>query len=131
MMDSLFLEPQAMFQDQHGLPLSTSSREGAAGFERTLSAYLKYRADAPQHLAQTLAVDPEFVLAHCLAGYFAMLSYKLANVPAAVESARTARAMTTRATAREQAHVDALDAWIAGDIDRSLASGTPSWRSIR
>jgi tetratricopeptide (TPR) repeat protein len=121
MMDSLFLEPQAMFQDQHGLPLSTSSREGAAGFERTLSAYLKYRADAPQHLAQTLAVDPEFVLAHCLAGYFAMLSYKLANVPAAVEAARTARAMTARATARERAHVDALDAWIAGDIDRSLA----------
>ena len=29
--------------------------------------------------------------------------------------------MTLNATARERAHVDALDAWIAGDIDRSLA----------
>jgi len=85
-----------------------------------LSAYLKYRADAPQHLKQTLADDPEFGLAHCLAGYFAMLSYKLTNVPAAVESARAARATMAKATARERAHVDALEAWIAGDIDRSL-----------
>ena len=53
------------------------------------------------------------------AGYFAMLSYRLANVPVAVEAARTARAMTLNATARERAHVEALDAWIAGDIDRS------------
>ena len=110
-----------MLRDQHGLTISTSSPEGAAGFERTLRAYLKYRADAPQHLAQTLAADPELGLAHCLGGYFAMLSYRLANVPVAVEAARTARAMTLNATARERAHVDALDAWIAGDIDRSLA----------
>jgi tetratricopeptide (TPR) repeat protein len=114
-------EGDVMLRDQHGLTISTSSQEGAAGFERTLCAYLKYRADAPQHLAQTLVTDPELGLAHCLGGYFAMLSYRLANVPVAVEAARTARAMTLNATARERAHVDALDAWIAGDIDRSLA----------
>src|SRR5439155_14095722 len=73
-------EGDAMLADQHGLTISTSSPEGAAGFERTLCAYLKYRADAPQHLAQTLAADPELGLAHCLGGYFAMLSYRLANV---------------------------------------------------
>ena len=50
-----------------------------------------------------------------------MLSYKLANVPVAAEAARTARAMTVKATARERAHVEALDAWIAGDMDRTLA----------
>ena len=81
-----------MLQDQRGLALSTSSGEAAAGFDRTVSAYLKYRTDASQHLARTIAADPDFGLAHCLAGYFAMLSYKLANVPLAAEAARTARA---------------------------------------
>ena len=81
---------------------------------------LKYRADTPQQLARTLAADPEFGLAHCLAGYFAMLSYKQANVPDAAAAARTARAMTTKATARERAHVEALDAWIAGNIEHTL-----------
>ncbi len=42
-----------------------------------------------------------------------MLSYKQANVPVAVEAARAARRLTVNATPREQAHVAALDAWIA------------------
>jgi len=109
-----------MLQDQHGLALSTSSPQAAASFDRTILAYLKYRADAPQLLARTLAADPAFGLAHCLAGYFAMLSYKLANLAAARNAADAARAAST-ATARERAHVAALDAWIAGDIDRALA----------
>ena len=69
-----------MLRDQHGLTVSTLSTEAAAGFDSTVSAYLKYRTDAPQHLARTLAADPEFGLAYCLAGYFAMLSYKLVNI---------------------------------------------------
>ena len=109
-----------MLQDQHGLAVSTLSMEAAASFDHTILAYLKFRADIPKHLARTLAADPEFGLAHCLAGYFAMLSYNLANVPAAAEAARTARALMSKATARERAHVEALDAWIAGDIDRTL-----------
>jgi hypothetical protein len=109
-----------MFKDRHGLTISTSSTEAAVGFDRTVNAYLKYRTDASQHLACTLAADPAFGLAHCLAGYFAMLSYNLSKLPVATEAARTARAMTMEATARERAHVEALDAWVAGDIDRSL-----------
>jgi hypothetical protein len=115
-----------MLRDQHGLVVSTSSMEAASSFDRTILGYLKYRADTPQHLARTLAAEPEFGLAHCLAGYFAMLSYKLANVPVAAEAARTARANMSKASPRELAHVEALDAWIAGDIDRTLAI----WESI-
>ena len=79
-----------MLQDQHGLAVSTSSADAAASLDHTILAYLKYRTDAPQHLARTFAADPEFGLAHCLAGYFAMLSYKLVNVSVAAEAARTA-----------------------------------------
>ena len=109
-----------LLKDQHGLAISTSSSEAAASFDRTILAYLKYRTDTQQHLARTIAADPQFGLAHCLAGYFAMLSYKLANVPLAAEAARAAHTMTASATAREKAHVEALDAWIAGDIDHAL-----------
>ncbi|HEV2954664.1 MAG TPA: tetratricopeptide repeat protein [Xanthobacteraceae bacterium] len=108
-----------MPHDLHGLPIRTSPEAGAA-FDRTVLAYLKYKMDAPEHLKRTLAADPEFVLAQCLKGYFAMLSYNQASVPRAVEAARVARAHSARATTRERAHVDALEAWIAGDLDRML-----------
>jgi tetratricopeptide (TPR) repeat protein len=109
-----------MPHDLHGLPITTSP-ETAAAFDRTVLAYLKYKVDAPEHLKRTLAADPEFVLAQCLKGYFAMLSYNQASVPRAVEAARVARAHGANATPRERAHVDALEAWIAGDLDRMLA----------
>jgi tetratricopeptide (TPR) repeat protein len=109
-----------MPHDLHGLPITTTPEAGAA-FDRTVVAYLKYKVDAPEHLKRTLAADPEFVLAHCLKGYFAMLSYNQANVPRAVEALRTARAHSAGATTRERAHVEALEAWIAGDLDRMIA----------
>lgn len=109
-----------MHRDMHGLPVSTASPDAAAAFERTVAGYLKYRADLAVRLGETLAADADFGLAHCLKGYFALLSYKQANVPMAVEAARAARRLTANATPREQAHVAALDAWIAGDLDRAL-----------
>jgi tetratricopeptide (TPR) repeat protein len=114
-----------MHHDIHGLPISTGS-EGAAAFDRALMGYLKYRADAGERLAQVFTADGEFGLAHCLKGYFAMLSYKQANVPVAAEAAQTARRLSAHATPREQAHVAALDAWIGGDLDRALGT----WEQI-
>jgi tetratricopeptide (TPR) repeat protein len=115
-----------MQHDMHGLPITASSAGGAAAFDRTVLAYLKYRADLPAQLGALLAAEPDFGLAHCLKGYFALLSYKQANVPAAVAAARTARALTATASAREQAHVAALDRWVAGDLDGALAA----WEGI-
>jgi tetratricopeptide (TPR) repeat protein len=109
-----------MHHDMHGLSLSTASSGAAAAFDRTIAGYLKYRADLAGRLGEALAADGEFGLAHCMKGYFALLSYKQANVPTAVEAARAARRLTVNATPREQAHVAALEAWIGGDLDRAL-----------
>ena len=109
-----------MHRDMHGLPISTASPGAAAAFDRTLAGYLKYRADLAPRLGETLAADGEFGLAHCLKGYFALLSYKQANAPIAAEAVRAARRLVVNATPREQAHVAALEAWIAGDLDRAL-----------
>src|ERR1044072_9508534 len=114
-----------MQHDIHGLPISTSA-QGAAAFDRTLLGYLKYRADAGQQLADTLAADGEFALAHCLKGYFAMLSYKEANVVIAQNAAQNARRFGAKATPREQAHIAALDTWIAGELGRALGT----WEQI-
>src|SRR5437868_13492658 len=88
--------------------------------ERALSSFLKFRLDAREHLSRCLAADPEFALAHCLKGYFAMLLYKQAGVAPAAQSSRTARALAAKATASEQSHGEALDAWAAGDLHRTL-----------
>src|SRR5262245_45624138 len=107
-----------MQHDIQGLPISTASAQSAAAFDHALEGYLKYRADGGARVAALLAADGEFGLAHCLKGYFAMLSYKQANVPRAIESAQSARRFSASATEREQTHVAALEAWIAGDLDR-------------
>jgi hypothetical protein len=109
-----------MHQDIHGLPISTASAQAASAFDRTVLGYLKYRADVAARLAEVFAADGEFALAHCLKGYFAMLSYKQANVPMAIEAAQTARRLGAKATPREQAHMAALESWIAGDLDRAI-----------
>ena len=110
-----------MLKDAHGLPIATASEEAAAAFDRTVESYLKARLDARDHLSALSKADPEFGLAHCLKGYFAMLLYKQAAVPAATEAARKARQLTDKATTRERMHVDALEAWIAGDLNRLIA----------
>ena len=109
-----------MRDDLHGLAISTTSDEASAAFNRAVIGYLKYRADTADHLARAIATDPDFALAHCLHGYFAMSSFNQANVRIAEEDSRTARALSAHSTARESAHVEALDAWIIGDLDRTI-----------
>jgi len=70
-------------QDLHGLTLTCASAEAADAFNRATLGYIKYRLETPQHLAAALTADPQFALAQCLKGYFAMLSYKQANIATA------------------------------------------------
>jgi tetratricopeptide (TPR) repeat protein len=73
-------------QDLHGLALSTSSAETARAFNHAVTGYLSYRADATTRLQQLIAADPEYAFAHLLKGYFLMLSFNAAHVPAAREA---------------------------------------------
>ena len=110
-----------MFQDAHGLPVTAASTAAVQAFDHALAGYLGYRADIPQRMAALFDADPEFGLAHCLKGYFAMLSYKQAAVPMAEAAAADARRLTEHATPRERAHVAALQFWIDGEPDRAAA----------
>ncbi len=115
--------------DLHGLTLSTANDAAAEAFKRTLRAYLGYRKDIAEHLKATLEADPSFALAHCAKGYFMMLTYKQANVAVAVQARDAAQRLAADATPREQAHVQALSAWIDGDLDGALAAWEQTLRA--
>ncbi|MDE2007952.1 MAG: hypothetical protein KGI51_15380, partial [Rhodospirillales bacterium] len=114
-----------MAYDAHGLTF-TASAAGAAAWDHAIAGYLGYRADTGQRLAALLAADPECGLAHVLAGYFAMLGFHAGLLPAAREQAARARPLLAGASAREQAHLAALEAWIDGAPSRAVAR----WEAI-
>jgi tetratricopeptide (TPR) repeat protein len=115
-----------MQRDARGLPISTDSAKAAAAYDYLIAGYLSQRADTPARLTALLEADPDFALAHCMKGYFAMLGFKQAVVPVAVEEARIAQSLAADATPREQTHIAALTAWAEGEIDRTIAL----WESI-
>ena len=115
-----------MHLDARGLPISTASDKAAAAFDHLVTGYLTYRADTPARLNSVLEADPDFALAHCLKGYFAMLAFKQTVVSVAAEEARTAQSLAAGATPRERSHIAALTAWAEGELDRAIAV----WESI-
>ena len=115
-----------MHLDARGLPLATASAKAAAAFDHLVAGYLTQRVDIPARLAAVLDADPDFALAHCMKGYFAMLGFKQAIVPVAVQEARIAHTLAADASPRERSHVAALTAWTEGELDRAIAV----WESI-
>ena len=115
-----------MHFDTRGLQISTASARAAAAFDHLVTGYLTYRADTSARLKALLEVDPDFALAHCMKGYFAMLAFKQSLVPVAVHAARTAQSLADGATLREHSHIAALTAWAEGELDRAIAI----WESI-
>lgn len=112
--------------DVRGLAITAASDGAADAYDHAISGYLTFRADAGRRVGKALAADPDFALAHVLSGYFSMLSFSARQVPAARDALATARRHAPRATRREQAHVDALNHWVDGDLDRALAT----WNGI-
>jgi tetratricopeptide (TPR) repeat protein len=110
-----------MFRDAHGLAVTAASAHAVQAFDHVLMGYLCYRADTPQRMSALFEADAEFGMAHCLKGYFAMLSYKESAVAIAEAAAADAERCMRHATSREQAHVVALRHWIDGEPDRTAA----------
>jgi len=105
--------------DTYELPISTTAAAGDA-FNRSLKSFTGYDADLPEHAQAALQADPQFALGHCLWGYFMLLAYSRATVPAAADALRVATQHAEGATPRERAHVRALELWVAGDLDGAL-----------
>jgi len=105
-----------MHQDCFGLPMTAASHEAVDHYDETLRAFLGYRRDTGAHLKSALGADPDLFMGHCLRGYF----FKLFTLPTlehkARESAEKARKLSKMISARECEHLEALEAWCAGDM---------------
>jgi tetratricopeptide (TPR) repeat protein len=105
-----------MRTDERGLPLTTSSDAAVAHFDTTIREYLEYRLAAIDSLQRTLAADPEFVMGHCLKGYFGLLACTVTTHHEVRQALEFAEARLQGLTPREQRHVAALRAWLHGDL---------------
>ena len=109
-----------MFKDARGLTITAASAEAAAAYDRVIDGYLTYAADIPARMAALTVLDPECPMLHCLKGYFAMLGFKQALVPAARQAAADTWQKVVAGTPREHSHAAALDTWSNGHPDRAI-----------
>ena len=111
-----------MAYDAQGLVISTTTGdEAGTAYRFAIDGYLYYKADLGARLAKLLAEDPRFVMAHVLAGYFAMMPLNASQLGTARQALAQAEQYGVHATHRERSHVAALAHWIDGDLDRALA----------
>ncbi len=106
--------------DAQGLEITTNSATAERAFDDLIGGYVAHRADMPGRLARLLEADPGFGLAHCLKGYFTMLSLRASAKPVAADAAGCAERHMAGATARERAHLAALKHWVGGDLSRAV-----------
>ena len=116
----------AGFHDPAGLEITCASQAAADAWRDTLDGYLTNRNDTSQRLKRAITEDGEFCMAYALRGIFAMMSYKAANLGYAQKCLADAKRFASGVSAREQAHLSALESWIAGDLDATMAK----WSAI-
>lgn len=105
-----------MIADHTGLEVTAASQEAADAFDRALIAYLRFGKDIGDLLKTTYSLDSEMVMANVLRGYFMSMMGMRGLVPKAQQSLEAAQRGASRATAREQLHIKALESWCGLDL---------------
>ncbi|HXP72880.1 MAG TPA: tetratricopeptide repeat protein [Stellaceae bacterium] len=108
-----------MLGDRFGLPVTTSSEPALALYVEAVDRLLSANAGAEALLAEAIALDPDFALAHAALGRNAQLYGRIEEARAAV--ARAGACVAT-ATERERRHGEAVALAINGDSARALAA---------
>jgi len=108
------------FEDRGGLPLSTTSPEGASAYREGVDLMLAGWTGTAETLERATAADPDFALAHIAR---ARLHSFYQQGDLARQKAATARALVAkRGTERERSHVETLALAIEGRLPEALAS---------
>ena len=110
-------------RDCRGLALTAKSPEAVEAWDRTVRSYLGMRRDTGDRLKEAYAADADMAMAHCLRGYFMLLFSEAGRWAAGRKSLAKARqaAADRPVTAREAAHIAALDRWASGDMTGATA----------
>jgi tetratricopeptide (TPR) repeat protein len=102
--------------DARGLEITTRSVGAAQRYNAGVEQYLEFRTELIDTLREALALDPKFVMANVLLGVMFRLGENDAMLPRARKYLEAAQACAEEVTPREQAHIEALANWLAGDI---------------
>jgi tetratricopeptide (TPR) repeat protein len=105
--------------DSRGLPLSTNSVAALDKYELAVNQALGYFGNPLATLDEALAEDPDFAMAHALRADLAVMSSEQGALPLIADSVAAFERLGDRATAREQAHVRAAEAWAQGRFERA------------
>ena len=101
------------YTDMRGLPISTTSSEALAAYERGVDLFLRWRGGALEALNAATNHDPHFALAHCTKAF---MGWRMGNVNVALDGHQGAMAAANDLhSEREQLHVQAVDAMHRGE----------------
>ncbi|WP_025770376.1 tetratricopeptide repeat protein [Thioalkalivibrio sp. HK1] len=115
-------------RDSRGLEITAADDEAVRGLDRVMERYTHFAPDTGECLKGVFAADSKMALAHCIKGFFLMLFCVPALVGKAASSSKKARQSVEErgATEREKSHIEALDAWIRGDLRQAISH----WEAI-
>ena len=103
--------------DQHGLPM-TGAAGAVAAYDRAVTALLHYRPEMLDEAGAASREDPTCPMAAALDAFLRLLSTEPADSAEAGRIIAAFRAATPgrRFLPREEAHLRAVDTWLAGDM---------------
>lgn len=111
-----------MYHDLSGDRVTVANDAARLAWNDTLEAVLAHAAAAPDHLARTLAADPDFALAHAAKGLMLMSLARADLLGPARDCLAKARAAVAQrpVTQRERMVIEALALWL-GEAPRRAA----------
>ncbi len=105
--------------DSRGLPVSTESTAALAHYELAAEQAVGLSGNPLATLDAALAEDPDFGMAHALRADLAVMSSEQGALPLIDAAVAEIERLGEHATAREQAHVAAAQAWAQGRFERA------------
>src|SRR5581483_1642527 len=106
-------------EDRFGLPVSVQSPRALALYSDAVDRILSANSGADALLAEAIALDPDFALAHVALGRNAQL---YGRADEARRAAARATACVATASERERRHVEAVALAINGESQRAMAA---------
>lgn len=109
-----------MHHDPTGLGLSTREATAARALGDVQQSFLCYRRDLGERVKALLQADPEYGFAHTLRAILTLFAFRRSDTAAIGEALAAARALDRGANERERGHLQAAQAWAAGDPLRAV-----------
>ena len=107
-------------RDDHDNAATTAQRAALEHYQRALMLLHGYYLDPVAEIDKALAIDPDFIMGHCLKGTIMAVATEKAAEPALRQAVEKLESLSRKANDRERAHAAALRCWLDGQFDRAV-----------